>query len=350
MPSPNRCDVANVSPTSNPVIGPRRAERGERTIVVQAGVTTPFGATSTALEIVDGVRLEGRRAIVTGASSGIGVETARALARAGAEVTLAVRDMTGGRASARDISETTGNRAVHVRFLELSDRASITDFTEAWSGPLHILVNNAGVMACPETRTVEGWEYQFAVNHLGHFLLARGLHRHLAGSDGARVVSVSSVGHVNGDIAFDDLHFIRRSYDPFAAYAQSKTANALFAVGASSRWGNHGIATNALNPGRILTTKLIRHIGDVTAGPAQFGPRSTDVSYKDAEQGAATSTLLAASPLVEGTTGRYFEDCQEAPPHVPGILRGVAPWALDPERAERLWTESLKLLGFPEKD
>ncbi len=308
-------------------------------------ISTPFGATSTAMDVIEGVDLSGRRAIVTGASSGIGVETARALAHAGAEVVLAVRDTATGERTAADIAATTGNDRIDVRRLDLADRASVAAFAAAWRGPLHILVHNAGIMATPERRTPEGWELQFATNHLGHFALATGLHDALADAHGARVVSVSSVGHSNGDIDLDDPTFERRPYDPWAAYSASKTANILFAVEAAQRWRSDGILVNALNPGRIAATGLSRHLA-AAAPPPTFDPAgATGVSVKTVEQGAATSTLLAASPLVSGVTGRYFEDCAEAAAFVPGIRRGVTAYALDPEHAARLWDISLALLA-----
>ncbi|WP_436534245.1 SDR family NAD(P)-dependent oxidoreductase [Actinoplanes sp. HUAS TT8] len=294
-----------------------------------------FGATTTAAEVLDGVDLTGRRAIVTGGASGIGLETARVLAAAGAEVTVGVRDVEAGRRAAGAFAEVTA--------LDLADHASVARFAEAWSGPLHILVNNAGIMATPEMRTAEGWEMQFATNHLGHFALALGLHHALATADHARVVAVSSVGHINGDVDFDDLNFRTRAYEPWQAYSQSKTANILFAVEAARRWSADGIAVNALNPGRIAGTNLGRHM---TAPPASFDPAgATGVSVKDIPQGAATSVLLAASPLVEGVTGRYFEDCQVAGPHRPGVRRGVAAYAMDAEHAARLWEVSTRMLS-----
>jgi NAD(P)-dependent dehydrogenase (short-subunit alcohol dehydrogenase family) len=307
-------------------------------------ITTPFEATTTAAEVVAGVDLGGKRAVVTGGASGIGLETARALASAGAEVTLAVRDMAAGERVAAEIDSAGGGRVL-VRSLDLADHRSVAAFVADWHGPLHILVLNAGVMAPPLMRTREGWELQFATNHLGHFALATGLHDALAAADGARVVVVSSVGHINGDVRWDDPNFEHHPYDPWAAYSQSKTANVLFAIEAARRWAPEHIAVNALNPGRITGTNLSRYLGDISNSPASFEPTSTDVSWKTVEQGASTSVLLAASPLVQGVTGRYFEDANEAEPHQPGIRRGAADYALDPERAARLWQLSNELFA-----
>lgn len=208
-------------------------------------ITTPFGFGSTAAEVIAGVDLSGRRAIVTGASSGIGIETARALARAGAEVTLAVRDTAAGDRVAADIGGKVG-----VAPLDLNELDSVAAFVSAWQGPLHILVNNAGVMAIQElTMSASGHEMQFATNHLGHFALAVGLHGALASAGGARIVSVSSGGHLRSPVVFDDIDYAFRDYDPFGAYGQSKTANVLFAVEATRRWAAEGILANALMPG-----------------------------------------------------------------------------------------------------
>ncbi|MFC0434283.1 SDR family NAD(P)-dependent oxidoreductase [Kutzneria buriramensis] len=304
-------------------------------------MAVPFGFSSTAAEVIDGVDLAGKRAVVTGGASGIGVETARALAGAHAEVTLAVRDVEAGRRVAADLP---GD--VRVAHLDLADRASVAKFVADWEGPLHILVCNAGIMATPELRTPEGWEMQFATNHLGHFALAVGLHDVFA--PGSRVVVVSSRGHLSGDIDLDDVNFEHRPYDRWQAYSASKTANVLFAVEAARRWAADGIAVNALMPGRIRTN-LMRHIGDETtaAAPSSFGATDPALMWKTIEQGAATSVLLAASPYVEGITGRYFEDCQPADLNEPGTLAGVAPYAVDPARATRLWRLSRQLLTTP---
>ncbi|WP_406101129.1 SDR family NAD(P)-dependent oxidoreductase [Streptomyces sp. NBC_01003] len=304
-----------------------------------------FGATTTAAEILDGVDLHGRRAVVTGASSGIGVETVRALAAAGADVTLAVRNTdAGARVTERLEAELpSGSGKLTVGRLDLADRSTVTEFVSAWDGPLHILVNNAGLMAPPElARTPDGREMQFGVNHLGHFALAVGLHPALAAAGGARVVSVSSIGHLFSPVVFDDLDYRFRPYDPWTSYGQSKTANALFAVGAAERWADDGITANALMPGNIADTSLARHmdmqqVADfIASGELALPPGKT------VEQGAATSVLVAASPTVEGITGRYFEDCAEAKPVTQraGAVAGVAPYALDPDNAARLWAVS----------
>ncbi|MFI5691409.1 SDR family NAD(P)-dependent oxidoreductase [Kribbella sp. NPDC051586] len=300
--------------------------------------TTPFGSESTAAEVIAGVDLTGRRAVVTGGASGIGVETARALAGAGAEVTLAVRNTAAGERVAAQIIESTGNNHVFVAPIELADPESVRAFAGSWTGPLHILVNNAGVMAEPLNRTPQGWEHQFATNHLGHFGLSLGLYDALAAAGDARVVSVSSSAHLRSDVHPDDFHFEHRPYEPWAAYGQSKTANILFAVEAAERWAADGIVTNALMPGGIRTA-LQRHV------PADMQKQWDQYRWKTVEQGAATSVLLAASPLVQGVTGRYFEDSNEALPNVAGENTGVAPYALDPESATRLWDLSEKLLA-----
>jgi NAD(P)-dependent dehydrogenase (short-subunit alcohol dehydrogenase family) len=312
-------------------------------------IRTPFGAESTAADVLEGIDLTGKRAIVTGAASGIGVETARALAAAGAAVTLAVRNVDDGEKVAEEIRSGAGNDQVAAASLELTDPTSIDAFASGWEGSLDILVNNAGVMAIQElTLTDRGHEMQFATNHLGHFALALGLHDALAAAEGARIVSVSSSGHLRSPVVFDDLDYDFRDYDPFGAYGQSKTANVLFAVEVTRRWADDGITANGLMPGGIATN-LQRHVG----GPEYMKQavkrfESSGIRLKNPEQGAATSVLLAASPALEGVGGRYFEDCNEAEVihhREPDTLAGVAPYALDPDNAERLWEVSLELIA-----
>lgn len=300
---------------------------------------TPFGFASTADEVLAGVDLSGTRALVTGASSGVGTETARALAGAGAEVVLGVRNVDAGKETAARISESTGNQDVSVGQLDLADLGSVREFVAAWHGPLHMLVNNAGIMALPDlTRTPQGRELQFAVNFLGHFALTVGLHDALARAEGARIVSLSSNAHMYCPVVFDDLDYRFRLYNPIGAYGESKTADVLLAVEVTRQWSDEGILANAVNPGAIATN-LQQHTGGLQTPPEH---------RKSVAQGAATSVLLAASPLLAGVGGRYFEDCNEAAVLTERPARfggGVAPFAQDPDNAARLWTIATGLVS-----
>ena len=301
-------------------------------------IKTPFGFTSTAADVIQGTDLTGKHAIVTGGSSGLGIETAHALASAGAHVTLAVRKLDIGEKVAADLCASTMNPHVRATYLDLGEISSVKEFVRNWEEPLHILVNNAGVMALPTLeRTQQGWEMQFATNYLGHFALTVGLHGALAAANGSRIVSVSSSGNLIAPVLFDDMHFNFMPYDPLVAYGQSKTACALLAVEATRRWAAQGIYANSLNPGAI-ETNLQKHTGGLKTPPER---------RKTTAQGAATSILLATSPLLEGVGGRYFEDCNEAVivDRRPADYRGVAHYALDPANAERLWNISLQLIA-----
>ncbi|GAA2611252.1 SDR family NAD(P)-dependent oxidoreductase [Paractinoplanes durhamensis] len=277
-------------------------------------VTTPFTVRTTAAEVLQGVDLTGRRILVTGGGSGLGAAAANALAGAGAEVTATTRAQ-----------------------LDLADLGSVRDFTAAWRGPLHAIVANAGIMALPAlTHAANGWELQLATNYLGHFALITGLHEHLRAAGGARIVMVSSGAQLGSPVHFDDPHFARRPYDPWAAYSQSKTADVLLAVGAAQRWAADGITANAMAPGRIHTA-LQRHLDPDTMRSMGAMDAAGDLlhpeNFRTPEQGASTEVLLAASPLLADVTGRYFdEDNQEG---VTG--ENVAAWALDPDAADRLW-------------
>ncbi|MEU6341624.1 SDR family NAD(P)-dependent oxidoreductase [Streptomyces sp. NPDC046977] len=313
----------------------------------------PFGAHSTAAEVVHGVDLTGKRALVTGGASGIGLETALALAGAGAEVTLAVRDPESGARAADRVRQETGSPNVHVAVVDLADPAGARAVGESWNGPLHILVNNAGIMALPElSRTEQGWERQYAVNVLGHAALTLGLHDALRAAGGARVVTVSSSAHLMAPVDFDDIHFTHRPYEAWTAYGQSKSAAILFTVALARRWAADGVTANALHPGGIMTN-LQRHLSDEQlrfVGATDEAGRKLQVppGWKTPQQGAATSVLLAASPLVDGVTGRYFEDCRPAAPQpdpAPG-RSGIAAWAADESAADRLWDDITKQLGF----
>ena len=246
---------------------------------------------------------------------------------------------------AADITATTGNTAVTVAHLDLVDLGSVEAFAAAWQRPLHVLVDNAGVMMTPETRTADGWELQFATNHLGHLALALGLHDALAADGAARVVSVSSSGHGSSPVVFDDLFFDHRPYDPGHAYGQSKTAQVLFAVEATRRWASDGITANAVMPGGIWTN-LQRHWDPATLAATKVSTAAAGWVAKTTEQGAATSVLVAVSPQLAGIGGRYFEDCQEATvvPAIHDGLHGVREYALDPMTALTLWNVSTRLL------
>ncbi|MGP4099933.1 SDR family NAD(P)-dependent oxidoreductase [Nonomuraea sp. KM90] len=295
-------------------------------------ISTPFNAKTTAAEILTGLDLTGRRIIVTGGASGIGLETTRALRDAGAEVTVATRNPGPGQQA-----------------LDLSDLGSVRAFAAGWTGPVHAIVANAGIMALP-TRQVaaNGWELQLATNFLGHFALITGLHDNLRQAGGARVVVVSSGIQLREPFDFDDPHFERRPYEPWAAYGQSKTADVLLAVGAARRWAADGITANALEPGYIHTN-LQRHVDEATmramGAMDDEGNLLTPDFFKSPEQGASTSVLLAASPLLDGVTGRYFSnDNQEAEvvPGGPDATTGVAAWSVDPAAADRLWDYALE--------
>jgi NAD(P)-dependent dehydrogenase (short-subunit alcohol dehydrogenase family) len=317
-------------------------------------IKTRFGATSTAEEVVADHDLSGIRAVVTGGASGIGIETARALALKGAEVTLAVRKVAAGKQVAADIAAETGNQAIHVGQLDTTDRASIDRFIAGWEGPLHLLINNAGIMAHPLARTPEGWESQFATNHLGHFVLSSGLRDPLAQGaqdrGGARIVVVSSSAHSMAPVDFDDLHFERRDYEPWAAYGQSKSANILFAVEAYRRWAADGIIVNALHPG-LIATHLTEHMSEEFHEGLREMERNGLVTMKTPQQGAATSLVAAVAPEFANSGGHYLCDGNEAEtmdddiPYGPDKL-GVRRWALDPASARRLWDVSSRLTGL----
>ncbi|MCQ4194923.1 SDR family NAD(P)-dependent oxidoreductase [Streptomyces parvulus] len=320
--------------------------------MTRALISTAFTARSTADEVLRGVDLAGVRTIVTGASSGLGIETARALAAAGAEVTLAVRNTTAGEAVAEAIEKSTEGIRPRVVRLDLADRTSVTRLVDAWNGPLHLLINNAGVVTGGLERTHDGWELQFATNHLGHFALATGMHDALAlgaaDRDGARIVSVSSTAHMRSGIDFDDLHFERRGYDPQIAYAQSKTANSLFAVEATRLWASDGIVANAVNPGGIATG-LQRNFTPEQKESLAAAEAAGVFTYKTVEQGAATSIVAAVTPEFARSGGHYLDDAQEAytVPNDADLAQhphGVKEWALDPAIAKRLWSVSAQLL------
>jgi len=303
-----------------------------------------FRRNVTAEEIAAGYDLSGKRAVVTGAASGLGRETARVLAARGAEVVLAVRDAEAGEKVAARIRD-AGGRA-RVEPLDLGDATSVRAFADrVGRAPIHLLIANAGVMACPEGRTADGFETQFGTNHLGHFALTVRLLPALEQGAPARVVVVSSGGHALGDIDLDDVNFERRGYDPFLAYGQSKTANILFASELDRRFASRGIRAFSINPGAVAT-RLGRHMSpDVIAeqGWDQFG----EIRMQTPAEGAATQVWAAIGRELDGKGGLYLEECHEA--HVAGSdqpLNGIQPRALDPDRARRLWEWSERATGL----
>jgi NAD(P)-dependent dehydrogenase (short-subunit alcohol dehydrogenase family) len=314
----------------------------------QQPLHTGFGPTTTAAEVASGINLVGKFAIVTGGGSGIGVETVRVLAAAGARVIVGARDV-------RKAEQVFRARNVEVWPLDLIDLASIDRFSRKFidSGqPLDMLINNAGVMATPLTRDGRAYEMQFATNHLGHFQLTLRLWDALRRVGSARVVSLSSVGHRRGPVDLDDPNFERRPYDKWAAYGQSKSANSLFAVELDRLGRESGIRAFAVHPGGILTD-LVRHMTDdelAAYGITRVGGalQTPETGYKTLEQGAATSVWCAVSPTLNGRGGVYCEDCDIAD-EVPGdskLLHGVRPWAIDKAIASALWDLSERLTGI----
>ncbi|MCC7269006.1 MAG: SDR family NAD(P)-dependent oxidoreductase [Caulobacteraceae bacterium] len=316
-------------------------------------ITSPFGARSTAREVAAGHDLTGLTAVVTGAATGIGVETARALAEAGAEVVIAARKPGLAEEAVAEVNKTAKGAPARWEMLDLSDFASIRPFAAAWKGkPLNILINNAAVMACPLDYTADGLEMQIGTNHFGHFLATTLLADSLvAGAQKAgresRLVSLSSIGHRRSPVDFDDPHFKHREYDKWASYGQAKTANALFAVGFHERFKDRGVTANAVMPGGIMTP-LQRHLPieeQKAMGWIDDEGRVND-RFKSTEQGAATSVWAAVGAELKGVGGFYLEDCAQAPPwSQENPMAGVMPYALDPDGAERLWALSETTVG-----
>ncbi len=311
-------------------------------------IISKFTARSTALEVVEGLDLHGQRAIVTGGAGGLGLETARALARAGADVTLAVRDRVRGGEAAGALRASSGKRNVHVGVLDLADLASIQRFAADWGdAPLHMLINNAAIMACPLARSAQGWEAQFATNHLGHFALTTALLPALRRGAPARVVALSSSGHKISAVDFDDIHFERRDYNKWKAYGQAKSANALMSLGAHLRHAGEGITANAVHPGGIMTGLQKYLPVEEMRALGWLKPDDTPLDiFKTPEQGAATSVWAATAPELQGHGGLYLEDCNQGLPAEPGNrVSGYSSYIMDGDAAERLWRVSLAMLS-----
>lgn len=310
----------------------------------QHRIGSGFGARTTTDEVLRGIDLSGRLAVVTGGYSGLGLETTRALAGAGARVVVPAR-----RRSAA-LAAVEGIYGVEVDELELTDPRSVEAFTDRFlaSGrAIDLMIGNAGIMACPETRVGPGWEAQFATNHLGHFALVNRLWPAIE-RGGARVVSVSSNGHQLSPMRWDDVWF-EHGYDKWRAYGQAKTANALFAVQLDALGQDSGVRAFSLHPGTIATS-LGRHMSETELADltTTMDASPTNGGWKTTEQGAATQVWAATSPRLAGMGGVYCEDCDIAEPAAPDTVlgSGVNAWATDPEQAARLWRLSAELTGL----
>lgn len=316
-------------------------------------ITSGLDPYTDAAVVADDHDLSDMTMIVTGGATGIGIETARALAGAGAEVMLAVRNREAGEAAAADINASIGAERASVGQLDLSDLSSVAGFVRSWGDrPLNVLINNAGVMACPQSYTKDDLEMQVGTNHFGHFLLGVGLARALmnAAEEGrsARLVSLSSSGHRRSDVLWDDMHFRRTPYDKWIAYGQSKTANSLFALGFHERFKDLGITANAVMPGGIMTP-LQRHMAreEMIALGWMNEQGVVREGFKTPAQGASTSVWAAIGDELEGIGGLYLENLAQAVPFDPKVnpMLGVMPHALNPEHAERLWIISEETVG-----
>lgn len=309
---------------------------------------------TTAFEVLQKYKtnLSGFEVIVTGGSSGIGIETVRAVAKAGARCVIAARDMVKAKQVADDVILTTGNSNVECEELELDSLKSVNSFVQRYlekKRPLHILINNAGVMACPLSYTKDGIEMQFGTNHIGHFALTLGLlpalkqAAQLSGRK-SRVVNVSSTAHVRSDIDFDDVNFKKRQYDGFISYGQSKTANILFSIGLTNRFKDEGIVSTAVMPG-VIQTNLQRHMDQATIE----GIKTRFKKWKSLEQGASTTVWAAVAPEFENVGGLYLENCTiskqgESREKIYEVMFGYMPYVMNPESVEKLWTLSEQIV------
>lgn len=319
-------------------------------MTAQEPISSGFGFDSTATDVLDGIDLTGSYAVVTGGYSGLGLETTRALAASGADVLVPARRPDHARSVLAEVGDTVGT--ISVAELDLADQASVARFVEATVGagrPIDILINNAAIMACPETRIGPGWEAQFGTNHLGHFTMTVGLWPLLI-DEGARVISLSSTGHKASDIRWDDPMFEHGDYDKWIAYGQAKTANALFALHLDVLGEPHGVRAFSVHPGGIMT-ELQRHLPREEMQERGWIDENGNVNplFKSPEQGAATSVWAATTPSLDGMGGVYCEDCDVAnrtDPEGPfARFLGVDAHATDPSSAERLWAMSVELTG-----
>jgi NAD(P)-dependent dehydrogenase (short-subunit alcohol dehydrogenase family) len=310
----------------------------------QKPLMSGFGLRTSAMDILQGRDLKGQTAIVTGGYSGLGLETVRALASAGARVVVAARRPD---AAAQALADVAGT--IEIGELDLSDPTSIDAFGAAFEGPLHMLINNAAIMANPLTRDARGYESQFATNHLGHFQLVARLWAALVAAEGARVVSLSSIGHRICGVNLDDPSFETTPYDKWQSYGRAKSANSLFALGPDARGKDNNIRAFAVHPGGIMTNlqRFLPMEEQIAMGWVD-SDGNVNKLFKTPEQGAATSIWCATSPQLNGLGGLYCEDCDVAKVWEKGDspYGGVHAHAVDPQVAEILWTLSEKMTGI----
>ena len=315
-----------------------------------------FNHQSTADDVLEGINLQDKRVLVTGGASGIGAETVRAMAAKGAEVIIAARNQLQAEEVQAAAVAATGNQNISIVSLDLASLvkvdAAAREFLQRFDR-LDVLINNAGVMACPFDKTVDGFELQFGSNHLGHFYLTKLLMPALLNAESARVVALTSMAHRMSPVVFDDLQYERREYEKWQAYGQSKTANALFAVGLSARYANQGVEAFSVHPGAIATP-LGRHLSDaeiqqlINANQTSANnPEAAEGGIKTVAQGAATSCYAATAAELTGKGGAYLEDCQIAQVVAddPNFRGGVRDYAIDPSHADQLWSISEELIG-----
>lgn len=310
---------------------------------------TTFGHSTTTDEVLADRDLAGQTVFITGANSGLGQETARAMAAKGAAVVMAGRDQTKLDEAAAAIRAEHPDATLETIICDLGNLASIRacgDEARTRLTQIDLLINNAGVMACPLLRTADGFEMQFGTNHLGHFALTAELLPLIEAGANKRIVNLSSRGHHFAPVDLDDPNFTEREYDPWASYGQSKTANILFTVGLEARLAGRGIHAYAVHPGGIQTN-LGRHMTEemVAALMARVTTKDTGFAWKTIPQGAATSCWAATAPELEGTGAVYCEDCHVAAVDDGSATGGVRSYAVDPVAAERLWTLSEQLTG-----
>jgi NAD(P)-dependent dehydrogenase (short-subunit alcohol dehydrogenase family) len=316
-----------------------------------------YGADTTTDEVLDGIDLTGRRIVITGASSGLGEESTRALASKGAQITMLARDPDKNAAAAERVRSQVPDAQLELGTVDLADFASIRSFTDSHLADhdrIDILMNNAGVMACPQGQTADGFEMQFGTNHLGHFLLTARLFPAVTAGEDPRIVNLSSAGHTTSDVNLDDINFDNGDYDPWIAYGRAKTANALFTRGLAQRFGDDGLLSFAVHPGGImtalgrhLTDELIAQMMERTQSRGDASDDSPGFSFKSLEAGAATQVWACVAPELAEHNGAYLADCQLGVENGDPNSTGFADYLLDDANTDRLWTMSEELVDQP---